>query len=128
MAWCDGVLEVAWAQISPGGTSLSLSTPMVSDLRHTASALGRPATVGVEVRRRGRPFAPSSAKTMCRRGTTAGHSPETAFFNYSFSILGLEKSYSRSKADATPPIMPTLGNYGLNLVMYSSKLDFNTFF
>ena len=80
MAWCDGVLEVAWAQISPGGTSLSLSTPMASDLRHTASALGRPATVGVEVRRRGRPFAPSSAKTMCRRRSTAGHSPPSRVF------------------------------------------------
>ena len=42
MAWCDGVLEVAWAQISPGGTSLGLSTPMASDLRHTASVLCPP--------------------------------------------------------------------------------------
>ena len=46
MAWFEGVLEVAGAQISPGGTSLGLSTPMASDLRHTASVLGRPVTVG----------------------------------------------------------------------------------
>ena len=51
MAWFEGVLEVDGAQISPGGTSLGLSTPMASDLRHTASVLCYPATVGVEVRR-----------------------------------------------------------------------------
>jgi len=58
MAWFEGVLEVDGAQISPGGTSLGLSTPMASDLRHTASVLCRPATVGGEVRRGGRLFAP----------------------------------------------------------------------
>ena len=46
MAWFEGVLEVDGAQISPGGTSLGLSTPMATDLRHTASVLGRPSTVG----------------------------------------------------------------------------------
>ena len=72
MVWCDGVLEVAGAQISPGGTSLGLSTPMASDLRHTASVLGRPATVGGGAEPGGVSLPPTSAKTMCRRGTTAG--------------------------------------------------------
>ena len=90
MAWFEGVLEVDGAQISPGGTSLGLSTPMASDLRHTASVLCRPATVGGGgAEGGGVSLPPTSAKTMCRRGTTAGHSPETAFFYYRFSILGL---------------------------------------
>jgi hypothetical protein len=90
MAWFEGVLEVAWAQISPGGTSLSLSTPMASDLRHTASVLGRPVTVGGGCGAGGRLFAPHLREDYVQpTRSAAGHSPETAFFNYRFSILGL---------------------------------------
>ena len=68
MAWFEGVLEVAGAQFSPGGTSLGLSTPMASDLRHTASVLGRPATVGGGAETGGVSLPPTSAKTMWEPG------------------------------------------------------------
>ena len=64
MAWCDGVLEVAGAQISPGGTSLGLSTPMAGDLRHTASVLGCLGSLGGRCGEVGASLCPPSAKGL----------------------------------------------------------------
>ena len=87
MVWCDGVLEVAGAQISPGGTSLGLSTPMASDLRHTASVLRLPRQPGGEVRRGGGvPLPP------LRKGTTPAEElrrdvvPKPRFFTIGFQF------------------------------------------
>ena len=87
MAWFEGVLEVAGAQISPGGTSLGLSTPMASDLRHTASVLGRPVTVGGGAEPGGVSLPPTSAKTMCSRHEVLQDIvPKPRFFTIGFQF------------------------------------------
>jgi len=81
MAWFEGVLEVDGAQISPGGTSLGLSTPMASDLRHTASVLCRPATVGGGGAEGGASLCPPPLRRLCAaEELRRGHSPQAAFF------------------------------------------------
>ena len=65
MAWFEGVLEVDGAQISPGGTSLGLSTPMATDLRHTASVLGRLTTVGGGGAEGGASLCPPPLRRLC---------------------------------------------------------------